>query len=240
MTVAHRLRRALWRFGIDVRRTSEVGPARLLIAQGVDLVLDVGANAGDYGESLRRAGYRGAIHSFEPLPAAYTRLSTRAASDPAWATSPFALGPEDGLATLHIAGDDGHSSSILPALPRHHAAAPRAAVVGEVEVEVRRLDGVFDQVAGSSGRAFLKLDTQGYEGAVLDGAEGVVSRLHGIQVELSLEPLYEGAPASSEIVERLESWGMRLAGIEPGYVDPRTMELLQYDAIYVRNSARSA
>ena len=234
MTMAHRLRRLLWRAGIDVRRVGDVGPARILIARDVDLVLDVGANDGGYGAGLRLGGYRGRLWSFEPGPAAYARLARRVRGDRDWSATPLALGAEAGTAQLRLAANEGHSSSLLAMLPRHLDAAPDVGVAETLAVEVRRLDEVAVPAVTTARRPFAKLDVQGSEAAVLDGAAGILDRLVGVQVELSLVPLYDGAATAAEVTDRVEAMGMKLVGLEPGFVDPATGELLQYDAIFMR------
>ena len=42
----------------------------------IDVVLDVGANLGQFGTMIRKAGYRGHIYSFEPVTASFERLSS--------------------------------------------------------------------------------------------------------------------------------------------------------------------
>jgi hypothetical protein len=57
---------------------------------------------------------------------------------------------------------------------------------------------------------------QGYELPVLDGASGIMDRVVGAQVEVSLIPLYEGQPSITQVISRLESDGLRVAGVING------------------------
>ena len=54
--------------------------ARLLASERIDLLLDVGANEGQYALRMRRAGFQGRIVSFEPLSDAFAALERRAAA----------------------------------------------------------------------------------------------------------------------------------------------------------------
>lgn len=206
---------------------------RLFDVFGIDLVVDVGANDGGYGSELRRLGYRGRIVSFEPLPDAIERLDRRRAGDTSWEARDVALGDVDGEATIQIAGNSA-SSSLLPMLAAHERYEPRSRPVGRLTVQVRRLDDIAGDVLKDSRRPLLKLDTQGYEGRVLDGAERTLGRCSGVQVELSLVPLYEGAPLAHEMVDRLTAAGFQLMGIEPGFSDPASGQLLQFDGVFFR------
>ncbi len=216
--------------------------AQLLENNGIDLVLDVGANDGGYGSSIRRFGYRGEILSFEPVSGAYERLSRRVGRDPLWTAVRSAVGSEGGTATINIAGNAEASSSILPMLDRHVVAAPDAAYIGEETVSMVRLDESPNVRAAMGGRrAFLKIDVQGYEKQVLDGAKGVLDAngVVGVQMELSLVPLYESAWTWIDGIEWAQREGMTCVALEPGFWDPRSGQLLQFDAVFLREDHMS-
>ena len=100
MTILHQLRRAALRVGLDVQRADSTAPAclgQLLRRRGVNCVLDVGADHGEYGRRLRRFGYEGELCSFEPLPAVYRSLARHTARDPRWSVRNIALGAKDGM-----------------------------------------------------------------------------------------------------------------------------------------------
>lgn len=208
--------------------------ARLLRALEVDIVIDVGANAGQFASELRAAGYRGKMISVEPMAAAFEKLSARAAHDPNWMPVQCALGESDGESTLHIAGNSA-SSSFLDMLPVHEEAAPGTAYVGSERVAVRRLESLLSEYVSMCRRPYLKVDTQGYELAVLRGAGRQLRALAAIQVEVSLARLYAGAPMADEVDAFVTGSGYGLAGIEPGFTEPISGRLLQMDAIYVRS-----
>lgn len=238
MSILARLQAGALRLGLDVERASAGFDARLprlLARRGVDLVLDVGANEGQSGELLRRYGYGGEICSFEPLPGAFKRLAAKAAVDPHWQAINLALGDSEGTLTLNRAANLGASSSVLAMLPRHERAAPQARYLDTVEVPSNCLDSVWGSIdKGSSAAPFLKLDVQGFEGSVLDGASQTLDRVVGIQLEISLVALYEGAPTMNETLTRMEGLGLRLTDVEPNFFEPETGELLQMDAVFLR------
>lgn len=238
MTILHTLRRVALQAGLDIQRacdTSEARICRLLRGRSVSYVLDVGANRGQYGRQLRQFGYSGHIHSFEPLPDVYQELTRTASRDPSWTTSQCALGPQDGTASLNIASNEAAaSSSVLPLLPRHKAAAPDVKYVGIAEIPMRRLDTIWDEIVPADVVPFLKVDVQGFEGQVLDGARDSLSRVIGLQLEISLLPLYEGGLSIREVLDRTDKLGMQLVFVKEGFVDSRTGELLQVDGVFLR------
>src|SRR5436190_6583885 len=76
---------------------------QVLSALRINLVLDVGANKGQFVGSLRDIGYGSEIVSFEPLHADYQILETRFKSDPHWRGFNLALGNEDTTKTFNVA-----------------------------------------------------------------------------------------------------------------------------------------
>jgi FkbM family methyltransferase len=211
----------------DVRR------ARLLRSEGIDVVLDVGANVGQYAQRLRRAGYERKIISFEPLSEAFVTLESTAARDPLWEARRLALGEEDGTADIHVAANSW-SSSLLPMGERHLASAPDSGYTGTETVPVARLDSVWEDAVGEGERVFLKLDVQGFEMRVLRGAGRRLDDVAGVQAELALTKLYEGDSPWREVVDYLEVRGFVLAGLEPGFEDPDSGRMLQADGILIR------
>jgi FkbM family methyltransferase len=232
------LHRRLWRLGVDV-----VGVAHwnhpvlrrmsMLADHRVDVVLDVGANTGQYGRELRDLGYSGRIVSFEPLASAFAALEEERARYPPWEAERLAVGEAPGEATLHVSRNSV-SSSLLPMLPRHVAAEPDSAYVADERVRVERLETLLARHVPAGARPFLKVDAQGSELSVVRSAGASLSRVLGLQLEMSLVPLYEGAPLLAPLVSLLAEDGFTLVSIEPGQADYATGQLLQVDGIFFR------
>lgn len=233
------IRRAANRFGLDIRRyrpnSSEAWQLNAMLgAHGVNVVFDVGANVGQYAQSLRGAGYGGRIVSFEPLPAAHARLLAASSKDPLWDIAPrMAVGSEDGEIDLHVASNSV-SSSILGMLDAHASAAPDSRYTGSTRVPLRRLDGLASSYLREDSIPFLKIDTQGYEDRVLLGASDLLARVVGLQLELSLVPLYEGQRLYADMLGQIQAHGFELWSLWPGFTDPSNGRLLQLDAVLFR------
>lgn len=217
----------------DADRFAELRRLSLLNDRSIDVVLDVGANQGQYATELRRSGYRGRIVSFEPLASAYSELERRAAATPEWETHNYALGETAGTTSIHIAGNSW-SSSLLPMEPRHVASAPESAYVAEEQVQVKTLDELAPEVVGPEERVWLKLDVQGYEIPVLQGAEETLDRVEVVETELSLVELYEGQALLVDAIAHLTERGFGAWFFEPVFRDPISGELLQMDGIFAR------
>ncbi len=208
---------------------------RLFRHYAIDLLLDVGANVGQYAIDMRKSGYGGRIVSFEPLTAAFKQLEAVAKGDDRWQLRNAAVGAECGTSTINIAGNSC-SSSLLQMLPRHVNAAPESAYTGSESVTVETIDSVFDGLKGSASHIFLKIDTQGFEYQVLQGARESLRNIIGIQAEGSLVPLYQGEMLFEPLVAHMSRVGYKLKFMEPGFCDPATGEMLQVDGLFFRQS----
>ena len=82
---------------------------------------------------------------------------------------------------------------------------------------------------------FLKLDVQGFEMHVLRGAERALAELRGVQAELALDASVRGRLAvEAGGRPRSVSIGFELAGVEPGFADPDSGRMLQFDGVFLR------
>lgn len=206
---------------------------------GVNCVLDVGGNRGQFGRRLRDAGYAGRIVSFEPLPHLAAQLHEHADKDPAWEVVHVALGEEDTEAEMTVVGAGGATSSLLPVSDFGREWAPRLEGIGKEVVPIRRLDGVLDEaVAGiDDPRVFLKMDTQGYDLRVFAGAGDRIKDVVGLQSEISCVPLYDGMPRLPEAIGTYESAGFEVTGIFPVTRDTERLRVIELDVIMIRVEA---
>jgi FkbM family methyltransferase len=212
------------RMGIDARRL------HMMRRAGVRVVLDVGANQGQYGMLLRDSGYGGPIISYEPLSDAFARLLLTARGDASWTCHNLALGEKEGSASLHVAANSW-SSSFLPMDARLRDIAPRAAYIREETVGVAPLDLVLSDANVSGIPALLKIDTQGSEMSVLRGAAATLEHAPMVEIELSVAGLYEGQPRYEEILAHLNGRGYEIVALSEEFIDHRTGCLLEFNAI---------
>ncbi len=206
----------------------------LFAVHGITHVLDVGANRGQYATRLREAGFEGRITSFEPVAETHRLLTRLAADDRHWKIAPaMALGAVPGRATIHVS-HRSDMSSLMPITAAALEAIPRAFETGTEEVEVQRLDAIFSRYVKPGDVVLLKIDTQGSEAAVLDGAAGVLDRIAGLQLELSLLPLYEGEKTYLDILHQVEVLGFAAHWFLPGFYSKKLNRQLQMDGVFFR------
>jgi len=225
--------------GYEIRRIdiySQRRPIDFIRSRKIDVVVDVGANTGQYGERLRSYGYAGWIISAEPVAATYAVLAAHAASDPRWKALNLAYGEEDGFAQINVS-EASVFSSLRPQLPTATTLYPGAKVIRQEAVRVMRLDEAFPDFP--KGRAFLKIDTQGYEEQVLKGSTGCISEFLGVQMELPVIHLYEGTWRFHDAVAFMHEHGFAISTIIPVSSDPADpMSLLEVDCIFRQTRAQ--
>jgi FkbM family methyltransferase len=203
-------------------------------ALAVDAVLDIGANAGQFAQRLRRQGWAGHIISFEPLSAAHVSLRAAAKDDPLWDVADrCALGAVAGETEINVAGNSW-SSSLLPMSDLHRGAAPSSAYRSRESCPVVTLDDVVANIFSDPTTLLaLKIDTQGYERQVLDGLQRHRDKVKVVLCELSLAELYEGGATIVEMLPYLHAAGFVCVGLSPAFTDDRSGRLLQVDGLFI-------
>lgn len=223
-------------FKRDARCHAELCVAYLARDIGFTTVLDVGANTGQFGSALREWGYRGKILSFEPLSQAHAALLRQAQHDDSWQVAPrCAIGSKEETAQINISANSV-SSSLLGISDKHVSSAPESKYVGTETVQVFPLDSIVPKLCDDEQTFFLKIDTQGFEESVLDGAGDTLGRCLAVQLELSLAQLYSSSFLFQDGLSRMKQEGFSVFSIYPGFSDRTTGQTLQVDVIFVRDS----
>lgn len=233
------VRQLLRKLGFDISRylasnSPAAQLAKALELSGTTLVFDIGANEGQFAKEIRENGFQGSIVSFEPLTSAWKALNKAALTDKKWFVfKQSAIGDQNGEIEIHIAGNSV-SSSILPMLDLHSTAAVGSAYIDSELVPISSLDAVAIPFVEQNTKLFIKIDTQGFEWQVLNGASETLKYAHGVLCELSLVPLYDGQKLWRDIIDRLDENGFMLWALQKGFTDPMTGQSLQMDGIFLR------
>ena len=207
----------------------------LLNKKEIDLILDVGANTGQFSNKLRDIGYNGRIISFEPLQNEFKELKKNSEKDVNWEVNNFAFGNEDKDLFINVAGNS-YSSSFLEMNDRHIENAPQSKYIGTQKAKMKKLETYLNEnPALKKHKIYLKLDVQGFEKNVILGAEKVLNNIKGIQLELSFDELYKGETLFSSMVEFLDKKDFYLCHISPEFTSPNNNKLLQVDTVFFRD-----
>ncbi len=204
----------------------------------IGLVLDSGGNNGQFGLMARAAGYSGSILSFEPLPAAYANLAKCAAKDGNWRALMVGLGATSGTLTLNVSSGDTSLSSALKAEAAMLDQFPELNYASSIQVPVRRLDEVLDEEGVARDvDIFLKSDTQGFDLHVLNGMGERMAQVRGLLLEMSVLPLYEGAPSHWQMLDFAHEAGFEAYGFATVNRNQHG-GMIEYDALFYRLNAQ--
>lgn len=237
------LRRMLNRIGFDLVRTKNSHDdltkhlANVLHSRNIDCVFDVGANSGQYGLFLRALGYQGYIISFEPVSSVFSELSEKSKNDKKWICCNYALGDKNEQKTLNVY-ESTVFSSFLKANDYSKNIWHSLEHVKPEFVKVHRLEDVWDELIGKLGckNYMLKLDTQGFDKYVFDGAHKCLDNIKILQSELSLIPVYEGMDQVYDILKEYHKFGFFISGMYPINRD-ESLAVIEYDCVMVKGAA---
>ena len=233
------IKKIIHRAGFDLHRFNLASTPFGLFLAGIqnfdiDFVIDIGANTGQFSAELRDGGFTGRILSFEPLSGAYQELLKNSQGDQNWEVFPrCAIGDIDGEIMINIS-QNSVSSSILPMLNSHSTAAPHSSYVAQEKAPIFKLDSILPKKLQNGHSVLVKIDTQGFEWKVLDGAMNILPQIKAIQMELSLVPLYDGQHLWLECIDRLKNLGFSLWSLQPAFTDHKTGQTLQFDGLFIR------
>lgn len=200
-----------------------------LIRLDINCVIDVGAARGQFAANLRQIGYRGSIVSFEPVREAFAEMQNTFAADPLWQGYNVALGSTRGEAQFHVATESTEMSSIL-------APQDRSWQLRIDTVPVHTLDEYFDAIVSplSEPRVLLKMDTQGYDIEVVNGALQSLPRILSLQSELSILPQYVGAPYYLDALRLYSRHGFEAVSLIEAARDERSGIITEFNCLLVR------
>ncbi|MGH8461577.1 MAG: FkbM family methyltransferase [Stenotrophobium sp.] len=178
---------------------------------GVNTIIDIGANKGQFSLEARKCFPSARIISFEPMPAAAAKFRSLFSGDSRVDLHQVAIGAASALAEMHLSARDD-SSSLLPILELQNSIFPGTGEIGTIQVEVKPLHAVVtaDELQSP---ALLKLDVQGFELDALKGCESLLSKFEHIYLELSFVELYGGQALADEILLYLQQRSFVLSGV---------------------------
>jgi FkbM family methyltransferase len=231
-----RLRQWLHARNVSVTKfehTVEARRPRVLAAGGVDYVIDVGANEGQYATTLRDAGYAGRMLSLEPVKAAFERLASRSVSDRAWEARHVAVSDKCGTVTMNVSAHSIHSS-MLPMRGSYAQVDRRAAYVRTETAPCETLDDILAAHIPGSANLAVKIDVQGMESSVLDGGQNALTRARVLEMEFLSSPSYEGETLAPALLARVFEMGFKLALTENLMMDAETGRSVAFNGLFYR------
>jgi len=208
--------------------------SELLKLYQVDTVFDIGANSGMSGQYFRNIGFAGQIVSFEPVDYLYRQLEEKGRRDPLWLFENVALGDMDGKQEIYLTGGSGSANSFLVSTGHMEKVAPELSTIGREMVTLKTLQSFSEKYYPEGDRLFLKIDAQGYERKILEGAGDQLNRVVGMRIEMSIVRSYEGEPLLCEMLPFIYGLGYQICAIEEAWSNRSTQEVYQVDVTVFR------
>ena len=194
-----------------------------------DLIIDVGANRGQFSLVSRMLFPFVPIYAFEPIPfeaSVFKSVHVLASHVHLFCC---AIGHYSGHATLHLSASSD-SSSLLPIGKVQTRLFPNTSEVGTLNVPITRLDEYFNLWCNNTA-LLLKIDVQGFELNVLRGSLRTLSLCAYVYVECSDIALYKGQSLQSDVHSFLLAHGFFLSCITNKHIVAGS--LVQADYLYV-------
>lgn len=201
------------------------------------IIVDGGANSGQWSTQVRKHFPNIKIHSFEPLKEPFTLLQINSLGDKNWILKNEGLGKSNESLSMYVASNKGMSSSFKK--PTNHLTEFQTVQFGDTQrSQICRLDSDLD-LKGQ--RIYLKLDIQGSEWDAIQGSTGLLNEIFAIEVETTLVSMYEGDLTHYELIPKIISLGFSPYAISPAHkrADGRCTYMdviLVREELLVRNS----
>ena len=213
---------------LDLRRR-----LKLFSYHNINTIIDVGANQGQYASQFLKHGYKGNILSFEPITKVFETLEKNSKTYKNWKVFNYGLSNENKTSQIYIS-ENTFSSSLLKITPSHLINEPKSKTVRSQKVNLKTLDSIYDSFDIKNESVFLKIDVQGYEKEVLEGAKNSLKHIKGIQIEMSIEELYKGEMLFNDMLSYIQKLGFELHSLENGFYSNNSGKLLQVDGVFFK------
>ncbi len=216
------IRKAFNLLGLDMIKISN-SPARTFLGLKtlpIKTIIDVGANAGQFGRFASRAFRYSRLYCFEPLPGVFKELDRWAKTQNGRVkTFNLAIGEREGNTDLYDHLEHSPSSSLLKSTVECESYYPFTKKHALIPVKLATLDKA---VANENlmPDILIKLDVQGYEDRVIKGGTETFRKAKVCILEVSLEQLYENQATFRDVLILLSDLGFRYVGnLEQTYAD---------------------
>jgi FkbM family methyltransferase len=198
---------------------------------GIQTVIDVGANIGQFSSEARSAFPQAKIYAFEPIAESAEILSSAFKNDINFTVFQFGLGTTDEIVDFNL-NEFTPTSSLLRPTEMQRRIYPETGCTRSVKIEVKRLDSTM-KLSALDKNILLKIDVQGYEDRVIVGAGEVLSEIALIIAECSFMEFYQGQPLFHDICNLLYRKGFEFRGVVDQLNSGKQGEPTQIDAVFV-------
>lgn len=179
------------------------------IVSELDLIIDVGANSGQFTKASNYFYPTAQIYTFEPLEDHFLKIQQTFSKMQSIKVYNLAIGNEEGFISFNK-NKYGHVSSILD-ISEENKYYPQDQIE-KIDVKITSLDTFFKETPIPNA-TLIKLDVQGFELEVLKGAVTLIQKVKYIIIEANLETLYTNQPTFTEVNSFLNANGFEVCGM---------------------------
>jgi|SRR5580692_2481925 FkbM family methyltransferase len=185
------------------------------------VIVDVGANHGDFANAANTCFPKAEVIVVEPLPKMQMCLDKIIRDQHKnWRLIKCAMGAEPGTFPLFIDEEHDDISSLVGFSPEYLKANPRAQSSEKLVCEVRTLDKTAAEMEIDR-IDILKIDVEGFEFEVMKGAAHILGKTCAVIVEVSLVRKTGGSALLVEMLELLTKHGFEIVNVIPSLFDPQ-------------------
>jgi FkbM family methyltransferase len=194
-------------------------------------LVDVGANEGEFTAAAARLANLSAVHAFEPQPSCHAKLSKVLATTPHGELHPCALGAARSQMKLNCTANSRMTSLLMPNQAMEAFYEQGSFQISQsLDVHVMRLD---DVLPPNLQIGLLKIDVQGYEMPVLEGAKKTLLRTQALLLEANYVPHYADGSTFDAMHAWMTAHGFRTHAISAPFMGPEGP--LWADVIFVKD-----
>ena len=173
----------------------------------IDLVIDIGANEGQFAKKIIDYGFKNKIISFEPIKKVNKILRSNSKNHQNWIVNKsFGFGNLNQTKLINVS-KNSVSSSILEINKKHLRAQPDAMTISKEKIRLVTLNSYLNKYKFKNKKIFIKIDTQGYEKKIILGAKKVLNRVTGLMIEASISKVYKNETDYMAIINLMKKLG---------------------------------
>ncbi len=214
--------------------TIDANLLNIIRKKNINCIIDVGANSGQYGAFLRRIGFKGHILSFEPVSHVFKKLQSAAKHDAKWQCFQYALGDRDEKKELNVYKSTVFSSFLEANEYSKNTWNALREVRTEI-VQIKKLENIYHGLMKDIGNVtcMLKMDTQGYDVNVFEGARAVLGHIEALQSEIAAIKVYEHMPDGLDALKLFQQYGYYISGMFPINRE-ESLAVIEFDCLLVK------
>ena len=201
----------------------------------IDLIIDVGAHRGEFAIDVLGENFEGKIISFEPQSKIYDVLLKNSSKFENWHVHErCGIGKKNKNLKLNIMNETTCSSFFVPT-KNLLSIDPNSRIIKKEKTKIFSLNNLFSKNYKIKKNTFLKIDTQGYDKYVLDGASKILKKLLYVQMELAIEPLYKNEINYESMIKYMKKRGFIIWKLG-GVIENLKGKSMSFDIIFKNNN----